>query len=228
MLGEDARGRVVYERALVEARRSGDDWAIAMVLNSIADELAPRHPRAAREMFEESLAFRRRSGDPRGELFTLANLAEIALSDERLEAAETLARDVVERAAGVADDGSMSWGYGQLAVAALLAGDHALARVRVADALALHVDDVRSQSTLLAVAGTLVLPQDPAAAAQALGASVAALERAGNPPWRHEVRMRARIADAARAALGEAAFEAARAEGARLDTLATLRRLAGR
>jgi predicted ATPase/class 3 adenylate cyclase len=214
MLGAVARGEAHLAEALDFARASGDDWAIAMALNNLADRRRDQ-PEVARRMYEESLLHRRRSGERGGVVVTTGNLAELELECGRLRESHELARTARRDALELEDRALAAWATGTLATAALLLGDLDGARARVEDATVLHADegDPRTTATLALVAGALAARSDPRAAAGAWGAGEAVLERLGMEPTLVASRLRLQAEPAVRRALGAAGLREALAAG---------------
>ncbi|MEA2294918.1 MAG: hypothetical protein QOE86_2557 [Solirubrobacteraceae bacterium] len=224
MRGEYAAALGGEEEALAIARASGDDWAIAMALNNLGDFVAAQDPSRAARLFEESLAHRLRSGDPRGVVLARANLADVALQAGSLDEAEARATAAADDARALGDNQLGAWIATQLAAVAFLRGDAGSARQRTAAAAALHaqVGEARTTATLLLLRAALTADDDPRWAATACGAADVLLERLTPQPWHFEVQARAQAGRAAREALGDDGFASALAAGRASDADALL------
>ncbi|MGH8903999.1 MAG: BTAD domain-containing putative transcriptional regulator [Egibacteraceae bacterium] len=180
----------------------------------------------ARAAYEEALTFSQelprvfRVGLPAG-------LGEVALVEGDHATAQALLEEALERAQRLGDVFPLAWTHNRLARVAAARGDPVAARSSYEEALRIgrrvgmpwHV-----ATSLEGLAALDVSGGQADRAARLLGAAEAIRAEIGAPRWPSSTDEHERLVDAARVALGEAAFGAAQAEGRSLtlDEAATL------
>jgi hypothetical protein len=167
MRGDRTGGLAGHEQTVAFARGSGDDWTLAVTLNNMADGVSDQDPERAMRLLEESLLHRSRAGDLGGIVLTRANLAEVQLHAGRLDEAESHASWAHRAAVQMDDDQFAAWTGAQLAAVGVLRADETDARrwLHVTLASLGRLRDVRTEATVLTVAGALAAATAPSAAA---------------------------------------------------------------
>ena len=216
-LGQLDAGVTVLEESLSLRRRQGEDRGIARSLFhlAIAEDFRGDHARAAR-LYEETLEVQRRIGDSWGSGRVLGYLAKAVLRANDPERAEGLCQRALELSGKVAD----LWGVG-LAEAGLAGVAWARgSRDRAVELLKqsmLTFRDVGSRDRLAECIQELAfLARELGAPDQAvrLSAAAEAVQETGRLAfWPAVGARRAEEIEAARAFLGDAAFERAWARG---------------
>lgn len=216
--GDLATAADLAEANLAIARRLGDRHAEASVLHALGVVAAEQaESETARARFTEALAIQRAIDDREGAGASLINLAELCLLAGDLGGAETCLGEGEPLARAVADVwtlGTIQLKRGEIAIAAgrLTEARHALAaaaRQRIA------AGDRKGLSRVLPPMARLALASgDAGGAARLLGAADALRARVGAPLSPREALAHNGDVAAVRAALDDAAFDAAWALGA--------------
>jgi predicted ATPase/class 3 adenylate cyclase len=219
---EDLAGaRPLLEEALAIRRHVGDPRGIALSLNNLgalAD--VEGDVAAARSYYEEHLAIMRDLGDTRIVGQSMHNLGEMALSAGDFADARELLESALAMLTEVGDTRSIALTTSLLGCLARAVGDLDGALARHATSLPVGAelgDPVVLCSNLEGIAAVCAVRGDAATAARLLGAAstlVAARAERGAADLHSLEDARGQ----ARAALGDAAFDAAYAEGVRLTT----------
>jgi predicted ATPase len=200
------------EQATALARAVGDQRTAASALNALGTiDLHRNDMQGAEARYEESLALMRQAEDQRGIAAALLNLGVSVFYQGNLERADAsfvealaLFREVGDRnsiAVALADRGGVARRRGE--------GPQALALGREALALAHELDDPRRCADILEeLAKTLAATGQGDQSARLLGAATALRETLGAPLPSHERADVEQEVAAARAAVGEEAWEA--------------------
>jgi tetratricopeptide (TPR) repeat protein len=169
---------------------------------------------------QESLALNRELGQPRGVAWALYCLGSVATSRGDNGQAVTLCEESLALSRQLGFKDGIAWSLYTLGHVALLQGDYGRAASRFVESLALRRemgDKVRLAHCLAGLAGVAEAQGQPAQAARLFSAAEALLDASGaalgaslNPVGRAAYD---RNLVAVRAAMAEAAFEAAWAEG---------------
>lgn len=158
--GHTARGREQLEEGLALWRELGDRDELASALDSLGWPLIydAGDEAAALAAFEEALEVRRELGDEAGETRALVGVCQVLVAIGEVERAETIARELLERAGG--DPRTEHFAYHFLADCALIRGDTVEAEKRYRESLraALPLGDVietsfEVQGVAMALAG---------------------------------------------------------------------------
>jgi len=216
--GDYPAARELQEQALAIYRRSGDRLGIARALTNLGMLLAEEQADlpAAKGLFEESLAMAREIGDQQRISTALTNLGLVAYLQGHHSAAQALYEEalVIQRRLG--DRDTIAALSNNLGAALCLQGDHSRGKAMYKEALAIW-DEVGSKAGLVSsleeFAGLAWLQGEPARAARLWGRMERLREEtgiAGSPRARSNTNPHI---PAARAALGDDAFESAWAEG---------------
>jgi tetratricopeptide (TPR) repeat protein len=226
--GDRTTAAALFHESLALWREVGDPTGIAGTLGYLgilaADE---RDAAAARSFYIESLALRREGRDQWGIAASLNNLGLLALREGDHAAARALLAESLQIRRELGDKRCMVISLNNLGLAACGQGDAETARVFLEESLALarEIGDRRSIAySLEAFARLSVLKGDagPTAgigslsaerAAVLCGAAEALREAIGAPLPPADRAQLEPVVTAARAALGEARFAVARAEG---------------
>ncbi|HYR00724.1 MAG TPA: tetratricopeptide repeat protein [Casimicrobiaceae bacterium] len=217
-LGEVARARAAEEEAIALFRAQGNALGEAVGLLNLG-EIAVRQDddAAASKLFLECLGLARniRHAELEGECER--NLGELALAARDLPGARARFTRSLEICRGAEDKRNEAIALWCLGKADVLAGDPASARARFADALRTFEVSQMSSEALDCLEDFAALMQTsarPDLAARAHSATVAIRERLAIPRLHRAEPSRLASIEAARAALGEEAFDAAWADGA--------------
>jgi predicted ATPase/class 3 adenylate cyclase len=210
--GRPDLARGTAERAVLDARASGDDHILLMVLANVAGSMSviDDYPRA-RAALEEVIPLAERRGSW-GSLFVARiNLGSMLLRQDPAQAADVF-RAALAHAAFVADTQVLHARDG-IAMATLLSGDPEGARREFAGYIETARDVGRSAEIQSAVAGLMGVSSavgDAAAAARLAGARRAIAPTVTWPSYLQP------FVDASRAALGEEEWRRLEAEGSEL------------
>jgi predicted ATPase/class 3 adenylate cyclase len=217
-IGRDASAAVALCRdALALARRTGERWIAADALNNLGCALEDTDTfAAARDAHEEALALRREIGELEGVAASLNNLAWLAVRQGDIEYAEPLAEEGFALARARGDQWAIAVGWFLLARVALGRGDVARAAVLARKTLSLCAELGYREHMVVSfelLAAITAAAGDGPRAAQLRGAAQAGYDSVIDPvtPW--EEPFLARHLDDARAALGEAEWQAFFAAG---------------
>jgi tetratricopeptide (TPR) repeat protein len=221
--GDRAAAEALAERALVAARAAGDRRTIGHALGMLGAVVI------GRQRFEEGLghldesaAVFRAAGDRWGEAQALGQAAAVLLDRGEVARAEALAEQALPLARQQGDRIGLLTVRATLARAAQAQGDHTRAAHLFAEALVASLelrDELNIAYCLEGLAGIAVDRGEYARAARLCGAAEAVFETTDvRTYWHLPERMRTqRQLAAGRAALGEAAWAAAWAEGQALS-----------
>lgn len=164
-VGETRRAIEYYEQALSIAReignRRGEESQLGNLGNRYA-ELGETH--RAIEYYEQTLVIAREIGDRSGEGTALVNLAEALIDDDRYTEAIQHAQQEIHIGEEINEPAAGSYGYGNLALAQLYAGD--LPAARAAAEQARKFDYPLNNHNVLALLGVIARRQNDNAAAQ--------------------------------------------------------------
>jgi predicted ATPase/class 3 adenylate cyclase len=214
--GDLARGRGQLEEAIALWRELGDEDELASALDVLGWVLIynPGDNRGALAAFEECRELRRTLEDPAGETRALVGIAQVLVALGDSERAESLSRELLERAAG--DPRTEHFAYHFLADCALMRGDTEEAEMRYRESLRAAIplgDVVETSFEVEGVAMAAAGNGDPERALRLAGAVEALYESLGIsisvPFWE---AFRVRFLGPAREQLGAEA-EAVWAEG---------------
>lgn len=209
--GEYARAAPFFEQSLALARETGDDQSVTVSIRSLAlVELVQGNVERATEMLEESLALARRRGDRSSVVAALGNLGFIALRTGRLEAAGASFQESLALARQMRDKLWTSMSLLNLGVVAGAQGDRsgALRYYQESIVLCRELGNRLNAVSCLEEIGTIArdLGQTEQAA-QIFGSAAALRENLRAPLMDVEREEHEPHVAAARAALGEDAFE---------------------
>jgi predicted ATPase/class 3 adenylate cyclase len=214
--GDLAEGRAQLEEAIALWRELGDEDELASALDVLGWVLIynPGDNAGALAAFEQCRELRRRLGDSAGETRALVGIAQVLVALGDSERAESLSRELLERAAG--DPRTEHFGYHFLADCALMRGDTKEAEARYRESLRAAIplgDVVETSFEVEGVAMAAAGNGDPRRALRLAGAVEALYESLGLsisvPFWED---FQARFLGSAREQLGSEA-EAVWAEG---------------
>ena len=236
--GDEAPAHRLLAESLAISRRLGDRRRGARALNDLGILAANQGANpAARAMWEESLGLWRELSDTRGMALALGNLGYLSLTEGDPATALPLLEESLSLLRELGEKSSIATGLGNVGIGALQQADYAAARALLNETLALclELEDKSLAAHSLAALAAVELPgtilpeeqHDPAAvrgaeqkasgdpvrAATLLGAAAALLESIGAALDPMENRIYEQAAAAARALLGDEAFEAARQAG---------------
>jgi len=216
--GDLEQAEVVHEESLTIRRRIGDEVGIANSLSNLASVTFSRGDmQRAGVLAEESAERYRRLGHISGTTHALIKLGLVATQERQFDRAERLFEECLELQHSVGNTGAMFYPLTNLGSVAFKRGDFSLALERLRAALDL-LDAVPNKaaiaSTLECLASTLVAVGETRRAARIFGAAEALRATIGSPRFPAERdEYEAGIA-AARAALGDVAFDTERQIGA--------------
>lgn len=216
--GEYATARTRFQESLEIRRQLGDRTGIAASLNDLGNlALDEGEYEAARVLYEESLTIQRELGDQQGIATSLGNLGLIAHAQGDDRRARALHEESLALCRQSGNPTSIATALGNLALVVRSLGDLETAQALCAESLAIwqRLDDRAGIAEGLEVLATLAAMSDePKRAARLFGAAAALREMAGVPLPPSDRREQEGHGESLRAALDEATFAAAWAEGA--------------
>jgi predicted ATPase/DNA-binding winged helix-turn-helix (wHTH) protein len=209
--------RVLQQDALALYRALGDRLGIARVLNNlglVAVELEDHA--AAQSLFEESMALRRELGDQQGISFVLCNLGMVAHLIGRHAEAQARYEEALDLQRTLGDRAMVAKLTNNLGASLYLQGDYRKARALLQEALAIWTELHSRFELVLSLedfACLAWLEGQPARAARLWGRAAQLRQDMGQEQSPTEQAATSPHVGATRSALGDAAFEAAWAEG---------------
>jgi hypothetical protein len=209
--GNGAEARALLDEALSLARQAGAQHETARVLHILARYWRGQGDRgAARRLLEEGVLVSRAAGDRASLVFILEQLGQLAIEAGDYSRARVLLQEVLTQIRAIDFKHAFGQAHGSLGDLALAQGDLAAARAHYRDSLvtAHWADRYGVRQALIRLAGLSMAHGQYPRAARLFGA--------GHEAQRVFLYLRERYEQgvaAARAALGEAAFVAAWAEG---------------
>jgi tetratricopeptide (TPR) repeat protein len=224
--GDLSRALALGEEGVSLARAIGDTFGIWRSHGNFGEILlAAGNIGRARGVIEESLAAARKLGGPWELARSLWRLGTAFWQQGDLDRATALLEEAVERFAAIGVRRGAHWTVMNLGQISLQRGDLARARRWFAESLTLSQVAAEHRHLLASFEGaaaTLSAVSDDesmtsSAAARMLGAAGALRAQLGQPIAPSEQKLVDQAEAGARAGLGDAAFEAARAEGAELS-----------
>ena len=220
-LGDYASARTMLEESLVIARELGDQLAIANALGNlgvVADK--QEDYRTAVPLYEEALAIRRRMGDRLTIAISLNNLGNIAFEQRDVASSRRLHEEGLAIRRELGDRRGIALSLGNLAGLAFEQRDFGAVRALGTESLTIarELGDMRQVAYLLeGLAGVAAALGDVLHAARVWGAAERLRETIGTPVSGFGGLDRDETVAAARAALGEDAFDRAWKEGRELS-----------
>jgi adenylate cyclase len=216
--GDMATARERLEASFSVYQEQGYRANCASVLNSLGIvAMEQQEFELARAQLEESLALRRELGDRWGLSLTLGNLGLVAQNQSAWEQAQSLHLESLQLSQELGDRVSIANTLQHLGIGAIEQGDWPQAREQMAACLALCRELGPGAPTPAALVAAAAAIEANAAAGQALGAGMQLLAEQGGALEVLEQRVYHQAEAAIRAALGQAAFEAAFAAGQALS-----------
>lgn len=217
----DAEAAIPLLRELMETELElGDERRLAMAKAQYAGNLAPESAAEARRLLTEAADTLRGLGDDYGAAFALGILGQVVLRDGDPVEADRYQDEAMQRARAVGVDHLVGLGLNERGMTAVALGDLDLARSRFAESARLH-QHIQSREGLSycldGLARVALAEEKPEQAARAIGSAEAIREKVGVSLWPIMKSLREPQVSAVRAALGDAAFDAARAAGAETD-----------
>jgi predicted ATPase/class 3 adenylate cyclase len=216
--GEFERGEALYEESVGLFREAGDRWGVAEALNNLA-LIAGQRGESDQEMalHEESLRIRRELGDKRGIAMSITNLAECTLEGGDYARAEDMFEEVLRMARELGDKWFVAAGLDGHGKVALERGDLERAAALLAESLRMYLEvwsvlwisvGLANLATVATATGTTER------AARLWGAADGLCRPTGvNLDDLFITRFYERYRAAARAEMGEAAWQEALTEG---------------
>jgi predicted ATPase/Tfp pilus assembly protein PilF len=215
--GDYEVARALYEESLAICRQLGDQQGIAVSLLNLGEVAKnQRKYEEARALYEESLAIHGQLGNQHSVALSLLSLGEVANDQREYEEARALYEESLEICRQLGDKRGIAHSLHNLGLLANDQGDYPAARALYEEGLAIRRQLGNKRGTayslegLAAVAGTQGQPER---AARLFGAAEALREAIGAPLPPSDRTEHDRHVATARAALDEAAFAAAWAEG---------------
>jgi predicted ATPase/class 3 adenylate cyclase len=225
--GDVARASAHADEGVALARTTGDPRAISAALSSRASvSTADGDYTQARELYKESLELRRGLGDRLLIANSALNAGEAALAENDLDRAVQPLEECLAIARDLGEVIHTAAALCYLGEIALLRDDPGRAREMLIESLSLYaeLENRRDAAECLhALAGLAAVTHEPLIAARLWGAVGAWRDRTGAVPFPAELAISERMAPVASRELGEAAFAAALAEGARVELESAIR-----
>jgi non-specific serine/threonine protein kinase len=224
--GDAAAAAALLSGSLEASRAAGDRWSQAYALHGLGHvAFLQRDMQAARARYAERVALAREQGDRYGEAQGLNALGEVARYAGDLDAAMRQYTEALRLRRGLGDTRGVAMSLFNIGQVAVARGDLASARAAFDEGLLL-AQELGSPYVmavcLVGLAALAVRDGKPERAALLGGAAEAILHTLDSSLEPSDQRDYDATCAQARAALGETAFEAARAEGRRLDPVAAL------
>ncbi len=216
--GDYERARQLHEEALAMLRAVGNRRGIATALGNLGLVAQTTGDLArARRLYEQGLAIHRAMGDKEGIARGVHNVGDVALEQGDHGAASRLLEEAVHLWRDVGHSLGQAYSLNSLGGLALLQGDRARAAARYRESLVIgreigHKRSVADALEWLAV--VLSLWCEACDATRLFGAAAALRDAEGAARWPQAQQQYEGAVKAARAALGESAFDAVWAEGA--------------
>ncbi len=224
--GDYVTARGLYEESLAIYRELGDRQGIAYVLQNVALMASEQGDYAAARGFsEEGLAIYRELADKQGIAYALNFLGWCRWCTANGASDHAAARDLFEESLDIARElghqETMAYALGNLGAVATSQGDYDVARCFLEEGLAIReaIQYKRGLALSLEAFAQLASAQgQPERAAQLLGAAEALREATGSPLPPAARVMLDRLLATLREALGETAWDNARADGRAMTT----------
>ena len=216
-VGDWSRSRELYEEALGIFRSTGNDWSFAHALANLAEAtLKLGDAAAAAGLYDEARFSSRGSVTTRARLWCLLGLAEALHHVGQRERSWQLYAEGLARVVSIGERRTIAYALTKGGLITLDDGDHREAEVFLATALRCREsissrEEVASDLTLLAEIATAA--GEGRRAARLLGAATTIMAETGDVLTTFMRRRFERTAGELRAALGDADFDAAWAEG---------------
>ena len=212
------QGRTLLEQSMRIYDELGDRWSAAGTLNALGVVLSTQtgHYGAARQLYERSLAIYRELGDRRGTALTLNGVGEALRSEGDYEAALPYYQESLAIYRELGDRSGIGTALHNQGHAALFSGDSERAAALFLESLQIyreHNTTTGIAECLAGLAGVAVANGQPRRAAWLFGKASALRAETGTEFDPTDQEAIDRHTAKARAALGEATFSAARAEG---------------
>jgi tetratricopeptide (TPR) repeat protein len=209
------------DESLAEAKAAGNERTIAAALHSLAcTRLDADEYGEARSLFEQSLALRRNLGDKRNIANSLCYLGSVALLEGDYEGATALLAESLALGRELGNLLIVSAALANESLVALAAGDAGRAAALCIEGLALshELGDKRTTVECLhALAGVAAVQAESLQAALLSGAAESLHAAIKAPPSPAERMVGERFLPVARAAVDDESFEAAWAQGRRMN-----------
>jgi predicted ATPase/class 3 adenylate cyclase len=219
--GRHADAQRFADEALAEAKAAGNERTIAAALHSIAcTKLDVGEYGEARSLFEQSLALRRNLGDKRNIANSLCYLGSVALLDGDYDGATALLDESLALGRELGNLLIVSAALANESLVALAAGHAGRAAALCIEGLVLshELGDKRTTVEFLhALAGVAAVQAEPGQAARLSGAAESLHAVINAPPSPAERMVGERFLPVARAAVDDESFEAAWAQGRRMN-----------
>jgi predicted ATPase len=216
--GDYDRATELHGEALALYQELGDDSGVAFALTCLGTQRLENsdYERAA-PLYEAALAISRRIGDRPNIAMAIRNLAEVARQRGEYERAKTMGMECLSLYQEMTDEFNIATTVGWLGLLTVWSGDeHDLAEGFLKEGLALNREIGNWDSGVYCLEGFAGLAGargQGVRAARLWGAAEALRESIGAPPTPEARRYYERSMATARAQLGEAAWEAAFAQG---------------
>ncbi len=214
---DPARAKVLFDESLALAQELRDEWLIANVYHRMGIcAYRQGDSTLTRALFEEGLEHARKAGDRWLTSSAVANLGEVARGQMDYERAAALYAEGLAIQRGLGDKAGNAISLHNMGYVALHHGDYAQAAALFKESMQLHQEQGSKTGIAECLAGlgsVAAARQQSTRAARLLGASdaiFAAVQTMMYPSDKNEYE---RSAQAARVHIGEAAFNAAWAEG---------------
>lgn len=221
--GKDDEAEKLYRESLEVLSKLDDEWAMALPLTSLGRLALLRGDYdEAFNLVSRGLVVRRRVGDNWEGSISLDSLSEVERCRGNFAEAAALAREAQDMFKELGDKSGVAWSLYNLAYASYYDAGYKEAARLFREALELRVETGNVEGITFCLAGMAQLAAmqvDYALAARLFGAAEALFEPAGARLAPFDRADFDRTREATRQHLGEAAFEAARSEGAAMSAI---------
>ncbi len=220
---KDDEAREHYEESLEVVGKLNDEWAMALPLTSLG-RLAWLHGdyEEAYDLVSQGLAVRRKVGDRWEGAISLASLSEVARCQGSFAEAASLAEEALGTFRELGDRSGVAWSLYNMAYVAYYEARFKQASQLFREALELRREQDNIEGITVCLAGMAQLAamqEEFAPAARLFGAAEALFEPAGARLSPFDRADFDRTRDATRLHLGEADFQGALSEGARMSAV---------
>ena len=220
LTGEAHAAIPLFEELMEIERELGEERELAMSKAQYAANSPPASSAEARRLLSEAAETLGGLGHEYGAAFALGILGQVVLRDGDPGEADRYQDEAMEHVRAVDSDHLLGLSLNERGMTAVALGHLRLARSRLAQSARLH-EKIQSREGLAycleGLARVALAKEKPELAAKAIGSAKAIREEVGVSLWPIMQSLREPVVSTIRAAIGDAAFDAAQAAGAEAD-----------